>query len=81
MVGWGLFLTAHVGVGSGFVRLLPGMLIIGAGSALTTPLTSSVLGMIPEANAGMAAAVMSTAREVPGVFGVAVTGAILLSRQ
>jgi EmrB/QacA subfamily drug resistance transporter len=81
LVAWGLYLTAHVGVGAGFTRLLPGMLVIGAGSGLTTPLAASVLGVLPAANAGMAAALMSASREVSGVFGVALTGAILASRE
>ncbi|ADP82379.1 drug resistance transporter, EmrB/QacA subfamily [Pseudofrankia inefficax] len=80
-VAAGLYLTAQVGPGASYLDLLPGLLIIGAGSALTTPLTSVLLGDVDPAGAGMASAVLSTAREVSGVLGVSVTGAILLARQ
>ncbi|ONH32906.1 MFS transporter [Pseudofrankia asymbiotica] len=81
MVACGLYLIARVGPGASYADLLPGLLIIGSGSALTTPLTSVMLGAVDPAGAGMASAVLSTAREVSGVLGVSVTGAILLARQ
>ncbi|OHV32836.1 multidrug MFS transporter [Pseudofrankia sp. EUN1h] len=81
MVAAGLYLTARVEPGASYLDLLPGLLVIGSGSALTTPLTSVMLGAVDPAGAGMASAVLSTAREVSGVLGVSVTGAILLARQ
>lgn len=81
MVAWGLYLTARVRPGVSYLDLLPGLLTIGGGSALTTPLTSVMLGGVDPRGAGMASAVLSTAREVSGVLGVSVTGAILLARQ
>ncbi|WP_235498006.1 MFS transporter [Frankia sp. R43] len=81
MVAGGLLIIAWIPVDATFVELLPGLVVIGAGSALTTPMTSRILEVLPASTEGMASAVLSSAREVSGVLGVALTGAILLSRQ
>lgn len=81
IVAGGLLLVSRIGPGARFVDLLPGLGAVGIGSALTTPLVSAVLEVVPESDAGMASALVSTAREVSGVLGVALTGAILLSRR
>ncbi|OAA27724.1 Major Facilitator Superfamily transporter [Frankia sp. EI5c] len=81
LVAGGLLLTARIPIDATFVELLPGLLVIGGGSALTTPMTSRILEVLPPPNAGTASAVLSSAREVSGVLGVALTGAILLARQ
>ncbi|WP_230205203.1 MFS transporter [Parafrankia elaeagni] len=81
VVAVGLVLVSRAGVGSDFLDLLPGLACIGAGSALTTPLTERMLAVTAGGQAGTASAVVSAAREVSGVFGIALTGAILLTRQ
>nr|MDT0667856.1 hypothetical protein [Micromonospora sp. DSM 115978] len=68
VVAAGLVLVSRVGVGGGFVDLLPGLACIGIGSAMTTPLTERVLAVTAAGGSGMASAVVSAAREVSGVF-------------
>ncbi|MFF5207938.1 MFS transporter [Streptosporangium sp. NPDC000396] len=85
-VGLGLFLVAAgmaaVGFlrpGDGWIDLLPPMCVIGVGSALTMPLGPAVLGAAPESRAGVAGGVFSVAREMSGLFGIAVIGVIVNS--
>ncbi len=49
---------------------------LGFGIALVT-MTASVLGLVPAEQSGMAASTVNTSRELGGVFGVAVLGAVL----
>jgi EmrB/QacA subfamily drug resistance transporter len=49
---------------------------LGFGIALVT-MTASVLGLVPPEQSGMAASTVNTSRELGGVFGVAVLGAVV----
>ncbi|MBJ7520910.1 MAG: MFS transporter [Solirubrobacteraceae bacterium] len=68
-------------LGSGLPQQILGFVIVGFGSGLTTPLTSAILGVMPEDRAGLGSAVVAVAREISGVLGIAVIGAILSARQ
>ncbi|SHN29510.1 MFS transporter [Cryptosporangium aurantiacum] len=81
LIAIGLVWVSFVGRGDTAAMLLPGLVLIGVGSALTTPLTSAVLEVVPEAKAGVAAAVVSVSREVSGVLGIALTGAVVAARE
>ena len=81
LIAAGLVWVSFVGRGDSALALVPGLVLIGFGSALTTPLTSAVLEVVPAAKAGVAAAVISAAREVSGVLGIALTGAVVAARQ
>lgn len=81
LIAGGLVWVSFVGRGDAAVLLVPGLVLIGAGSAMTTPLTSVVLEVVPTAKAGVAAAVISAAREVSGVLGIALTGAVVSARE
>jgi EmrB/QacA subfamily drug resistance transporter len=59
------------------LRLLPGVAMIGAGSALTVPLTTSVLAAVPPSRTGAASGLLSVAREASGLAGIAVIGLIV----
>ncbi len=65
--------TRHVS----FTALLPGMTMIGIGSALTVPLTTSVLAAVPESRAGVAGGLLGVAREASGLVGISVIGLIV----
>jgi MFS family permease len=65
--------TRHVS----FPALLPGMIVIGIGSALTVPLTTSVLAAVPEARTGVAGSLLGVAREASGLVGISVIGLIV----
>ncbi|GAA2872789.1 MFS transporter [Streptosporangium fragile] len=77
MVAAGMAAVAFLRPGDGWADLLPAVCAIGAGSALTMPLGSAVLGAVPESRAGVAGGVFSVAREMSGLFGVAVIGVIV----
>jgi MFS family permease len=55
----------------------PGLLLIGAGSALTTPLTSHALEVVAERHAGTASGLLTASRELSSALGVALIGAVL----
>jgi hypothetical protein len=74
MMAW---LTAS----SGYLHLLAGMIVAGAGAGLVTvPLASTAVGVVPSAKAGTASGINATARQVGLAAGVAAPGAVLTTR-
>ncbi|GAA0939168.1 MFS transporter [Actinocorallia libanotica] len=63
--------------GDTFVDLLPGIILVGAGSALTMPLGLYVLKAIPEERTGVAGGILNVGREISAALGVVVLGAVL----
>ncbi len=51
--------------------------VIGAGSALTVPLTTSVLTAVPATRAGTAGGLLSLAREASGIAGIGLIGLVV----
>jgi MFS transporter, DHA2 family, methylenomycin A resistance protein len=52
--------------------------VIGVGTGLVmSPMTSAVMSTVPVTQAGMASATLNTTRQVGGVFGIAVLGAVV----
>jgi MFS transporter, DHA2 family, methylenomycin A resistance protein len=61
-----------------YSHIWPPLLLAGVGMALVmTPMTAAVMGAVPRQRAGMASATSNTSREVGGVFGIALLGAIV----
>ncbi|MFI6491574.1 hypothetical protein [Streptomyces sp. NPDC050564] len=81
LVALGLLYVPGTGAQAGYWDLQPGLLLIGAGSALTTPLTVRCLAGVPDSSTGMASGLVSAAREVSGVFGVVLVGVVLTRRE
>ncbi|MGV9773276.1 MFS transporter [Streptosporangium sp. NPDC003464] len=79
LVAAGMAAVGFLRPGDGWADLLPAVCVIGIGSALTMPLGSAVLGAVPESRAGVAGGVFSVAREMSGLFGIAVIGVIVNS--
>jgi EmrB/QacA subfamily drug resistance transporter len=78
----GLYLVARLGGGATFAGLMPGFLLFGAGAGLmNVPLTNSVLHSMPPEQSGIASALMNASREVAGLLGITVIGAVLRSQQ
>ena len=78
----GLALFARLGQQAGLTDLLPGFMLFGAGAGLmNVPLTNAVMESTPPARAGVAAALLNASREVAGLLGIAVIGAVLRTRQ
>jgi predicted MFS family arabinose efflux permease len=83
MVAMGLAIgsVALLGKDASYLSLMPSFAVIGIGGGLTIPLTATVLGVMPTAQAGVASAVFNASREVAGLLGITVIGAVLASRQ
>jgi EmrB/QacA subfamily drug resistance transporter len=87
-VGAAMLLMA-IGIGSvsllgrdaSFLDLMPSFALIGIGGGLSVPLTAMVLGAMPVEQAGVASGIFNAAREVAGLLGITVIGAILTARQ
>jgi len=77
--GFAVFSTA--GLDSGYLLLLAGLVLLGAGAALaTTPATTAIVSSLPASKQGVASAVNDLAREVGGALGIAVLGSALTDR-
>ncbi|MEN3308400.1 MAG: hypothetical protein V7603_4602 [Micromonosporaceae bacterium] len=70
-----------VGEGSTYVDLLPWFLLYGLGAGLLIPLTNVILGVLPPARAGVASGMLNVSREVFGLLGITILGAIVSARQ
>jgi predicted MFS family arabinose efflux permease len=57
LMGIGIASVALLGARAGFIDLMPSFAMIGIGGGLTTPLTASVLAVMPEQQAGVASSV------------------------
>jgi EmrB/QacA subfamily drug resistance transporter len=78
----GLYLVAGLGGGATFAGLMPGFLMFGAGAGLmNVPLTNAVLHSMPQERSGIASALMNASRELAGLLGITVIGAVLRSRE
>ena len=80
-MGLGIGSVALLGKDASFLQLMPGFAVIGIGGGLTIPLTATVLGVMPTSQAGVASAVFNASRELAGLLGITVIGAVLTSRQ
>ncbi len=78
----GLVLFARLGLHASYASLLPGFMLFGAGAGLmNVPLTNAVMEATPPARAGIASALLNASREVAGLLGITVIGAVLRTRQ
>jgi predicted MFS family arabinose efflux permease len=64
-----------------FLDLMPSFAVIGIGGGLTVPLTAAVLDAMPREEAVVASGIFNAAREISGLLGITVIGAILAARQ
>jgi hypothetical protein len=61
---------------------MPGFLVFGAGGGLmNVPLTNAVLHSMPPEKSGVASALLNASRELAGLLGITIIGAVLRSRQ
>jgi EmrB/QacA subfamily drug resistance transporter len=81
LVALGLLALTRVPAHAGLAAVLPGLILIGAGSGLTTTLTTAMLESFTPERSGIAAATVSAAREMSGVLGITVLGAIVVARE
>src|SRR5207245_11512697 len=78
----GLVLFARLGLHAHYASLLPGFMLFGAGAGLmNVPLTNAVMAATPTSVAGVASALLNASREVAGLLGITVIGAVLRTAQ
>jgi EmrB/QacA subfamily drug resistance transporter len=70
-----------VGQGGTLGDLMPWLLAYGVGAGLLVPLTAVVLAVMPPEREGVASGVLNVSREVFGLLGIVVLGAIVSVRQ
>ena len=76
--GYALLGATGIARDASFLQMLPGLALIPAGMGLAVPaMTTSILGSVPRHEAGIASAVLNTARQVGGAMGVAVFGSMV----
>ena len=82
MISWCLTsLAVGPAVGSGYLLILGGLVLLGVGAALaTTPATTAIVSSLPASKQGVASAVNDLSREVGGALGIAVLGSALTGR-
>src|SRR6478609_4962653 len=81
LMAGGIASVSLLGADAGFASLMPSFAVIGIGGGLTVPLTASVLDAMPRAEAGVASGIFNASREVSGLLGITVVGAVLTARQ
>lgn len=72
---------AMTGTTTTYVQMLPWFLVYGAGGGLLVPLTNVVLGAMPAERTGVASGMLNVSREVFGLLGITILGAILNATQ
>jgi EmrB/QacA subfamily drug resistance transporter len=75
-----VWMAAIPSIEGGYLSVLPGLLLIGAGMGLVmTPSTVAITESLPAEKQGVASALNDTVREVGGAIGVALIGSVLSS--
>ncbi|WP_458243854.1 MFS transporter [Streptomyces sp. MAI_2237] len=80
-VAVGLLLIALGSLQGQLLGLMPGLAAVGAGSALALPLTTRALESSPLHLSGFAAGLFSATRELSGVLGIVLVGAVVTVRD
>ena len=82
LVGVQLLLFSRLDESTTFLSMLPALLLGGVGMAMTmTPATAAAMKSVPVDKAGVGSAVLNAFRQVGGSIGVALMGAIMVSRS
>ncbi len=81
LMGGAIASVAFLGADASYWDLMPSFIVMGIGGGLTTPLTATVVGVMPAAQAGVASGLFNASREIAGLLGITVIGAILTARQ
>ena len=80
--GLGLIWMGRLDTHVDYVReLLPGVLVFGLGLSMTVaPLTNTVLGAVPQHNAGVASGANNAISRIAGLLAIAAVGAVVASQ-
>jgi EmrB/QacA subfamily drug resistance transporter len=77
----GVASVSLLGADADILSLMPSFAVIGIGGGMTVPLTASVLDAMPREESGVASGIFNASREVSGLLGITVIGAVLTARQ
>ncbi|MFC6081081.1 MFS transporter [Sphaerisporangium aureirubrum] len=72
---------SFTGAGSAYTELLPWFLVYGLGAGLLVPLTNAILDTLPPGRTGVASGTLNVSREIFGLLGITILGAVLNARQ
>jgi EmrB/QacA subfamily drug resistance transporter len=81
LMALGIGSVSLLGRDAGVLDLMPSFALIGIGGGLSVPLTAMILETMPAERAGVASGIFNASREVAGLLGITVIGAILAARQ
>ncbi len=76
-----LGVIASFGEGTTYSDLLPWFLVYGLGGCMLVPLNNVIVGALPVERAGIASGMLNVSREVFGLLGVTILGAVLSNRS
>jgi MFS family permease len=71
---------ASYGEGTTYSDLLPWFLLYGLGGGLLIPLNNVLVGALPPERAGVASGMLNVSREIFGLLGITILGAVLTNR-
>ncbi|MGN6607534.1 MAG: MFS transporter [Jatrophihabitans sp.] len=77
----GIGSVSLLGSDASYLAIMPSFALIGIGGGLSVPLTDLVVSAMPVEQAGVASGIFNAAREVAGLLGITVIGAVLTARQ
>jgi EmrB/QacA subfamily drug resistance transporter len=77
-----LLLILPLGATAGFGSFMPGFVLFGFGAGfMNVPLTNGIMNAVPQDRAGVVSALLNNSREVAGLLGITVIGAVLRAAQ
>lgn len=81
LMGAAIFMISGVGADGTYGDVLPWFLLYGLGGGMLVPLNAAVLDGMPAGRSGIGSGVLNVSREVFGLLGITVLGAVLSARQ
>ncbi|GAA3243557.1 MFS transporter [Actinocorallia longicatena] len=81
IMAFGLTAFSRLTISTTFVDMLPGIILVGVGSALVMPLGMVMLKTVAEERAGVAGGLLNVGREISAALGIVGLGAVLHALQ
>jgi EmrB/QacA subfamily drug resistance transporter len=81
LMGVAIYMISGIGADGDYADVVPWFLLYGLGGGMLVPLTAAILNGMPKGRSGVASGVLNVSREVFGLLGITVLGAVLSSSQ